>query len=143
PVLPTSRAEVTQLASNDNPNVVAAQYTEASARDAVGVIRGQLLPQISIVGDANRSEESEFSRRVDNTFSVIARMTVPLYEGGAVYSQTRQAIETVGERRSEIDDARRTAVQTAQADWETLVATRARIESLQSTIRAAQIALEG
>jgi outer membrane protein len=40
-------------------------------------------------------------------------MTMPLYEGGQIYSQTRQAEQTVGQRRSQVDDARRAAVQTA------------------------------
>jgi outer membrane protein len=74
---------------------------------------------------------------------LIARMTVPLYEGGAIYSQTRQAIETVGEKRSTVDDTRRQAVQTAQSDWETLQSNRAQVKSLLASVRANEIAAEG
>src|SRR5260370_18774153 len=56
--------------------------------------------------------------------SVMAQLTMPLYEGGAIYSQTRQAQQTVGQRRSQVDDARRQAVQTATTAWETLQAAR-------------------
>jgi len=41
------------------------------------------------------------------------------------------------------DDARRTAVQAATQAWETMQSARASSNSLQSTIRADQIALEG
>jgi outer membrane protein len=68
---------------------------------------------------------------------------MPLYEGGAIYSQTRQAEQTVGQRRSQVDDARRAAVQTATQSWSTLQAARASISSFASAVRAAQIALEG
>ncbi len=70
-------------------------------------------------------------------------MTVPLYESGLIYSQTRQATETVGERRSQVDDARRQTVQTAQSDWETLQATRAQVQSLMASVRANEVAYEG
>jgi outer membrane protein len=145
PVLPTSRAEAASLAGTNNPNVISAQFVEAAARDNVRAVRGQLLPQLSIVGDLNKGQETTttIANRTANSASIIARMTVPLYEGGSIYSQTRQAVEQIGQRRSEADDTRRQVVQTAEQDWETLQATRARIESLQSTIRAAEIALEG
>jgi outer membrane protein len=145
PVLPTSRAETATLAARNNPNVVSAQFNEAAARDAVGVVRGQLLPQISIVGDIGKGQETQttFQNRTSNTASVIARMTMPLYEGGQIYSQTRQATETVGERRSQIDDIRRQTVQTAQSDWETLQANRAQVESLKVSVRANEVAAEG
>jgi outer membrane protein len=143
PVLPISRAEAATLAANNNPNVISAQFNEAAARDAVRAVRGQLLPQISIVGDANRSDETTFRNRNLNTFSVTARMTVPLYEGGLIYSQTRQANEVVGERRNTVDDTRRQTVQTAQSDWETLQANRAQVQSLMTSVRANEIAYEG
>jgi outer membrane protein len=145
PALPTSRAEAASLAANNNPNVISAQFNEAAARDAVRVVRGQLLPQISIVGDIGKGQEitTQIQNRTANTASVIARLTVPLYEGGQIYSQTRQANETVGERRSQIDDTRRTAVQTAQSDWETLQANRAQVESLIASVKANEVAYEG
>jgi outer membrane protein len=145
PVLPTSRAEAASLAARNNPNVISAQFNEAAARDAVGVVRGQLLPQISIVGDIGKGQETttNIQNRTTNTASVIARMTMPLYEGGQIYSQTRQANETVGERRSQIDDTRRQTVQTAQSDWETLQANRAQVEALKVSVRANEVAAEG
>jgi outer membrane protein len=70
-------------------------------------------------------------------------MTMPIYEGGAIYSQTRQAQQTVGQRRSQLDDARRAAVQTADQNWAAVQAARASIASFAAAVRAAQIALAG
>jgi len=145
PALPATRDEALSLAASNNPNVISAGFAELAARDNIDVVRGQLLPQISIVGDANRSYGGSFtqrSARQDNA-SVVARMTMPLYEGGSIYSQTRQAEQTVGQRRSQADDSRRQSVQSATQSWETLQSARAAIASFAAAVRAAQIALEG
>lgn len=145
PALPANREEALSLAAGANPNVIAASFTERAARDNVALIRGQLLPQISIVGDLNRtySPSITLQNSREDTAAVSLRMTMPLYEGGAIYSQTRQAEQTVGQRRSQVDDARRQAVQTATQNWETLQAARAAIASFGTAVRAAQIALAG
>jgi len=49
----------------------------------------------------------------------------------------------VGQRRGQTDDARRAAVQLATQAWEQVTSGRAQIVSLQSTIKAAGIALDG
>src|SRR5207302_9117450 len=51
--------------------------------------------------------------------------------------------QTVGQRRSQVDDARRAALQSATQNWETLKAARAAVASFGAAVRAAQIALEG
>jgi outer membrane protein len=131
PVLPASRDEVLALASTNNPNVISANFAEAAARDNIDVVRGQLLPQVSIVGDLNRSYSPSITLHTarEDTGSVVAQMTMPLYEGGMIYSQTRQAEQAVGQRRSQVDDARRAAVQTATQSWETLMSARAAVAS--------------
>jgi outer membrane protein len=145
PGLPATREEALSLAANDNFTVISANFAELAARDNVKVVRGQLLPQISVIGDLNRAYDASesFKGTAQTSAAIAARMTIPLYEGGAVYSQTRQAEQAVGQRRSQVDDARRAAVQTATQNWETLQSARASIASFAAAVRAAQIALEG
>ena len=145
PVLPATRDEALTLAAHNNPNVISANFTELAARDNIDVVRGQLLPTISLVGDLNRSYAPSVSLRGSrqDTASLVAQLTVPLYEGGLIWSQTRQAEQTVGQRRSQVDDARRLAVQQATSAWESLQSGRAAIVSFGAAVRAAQIALEG
>jgi outer membrane protein len=145
PALPATREEALSLAANNNFNVISATFAELAARDNIDVVRGQLLPQISVVGTLLRSYDSatSFKAGLINTAQITAQLTMPLYEGGAIYSQTRQAEQTVGQRRSQVDDARRAAVQTATQFWSTLEAARASISSFAAAVRAAQIALEG
>ena len=143
PTIPATRDEALNLAATKNLNVVSAQFTEIAARDNVAQVKAQLLPSVSIVGNINRGQESTLNGRETTNRSVIAQMTVPLYEAGNIWSQSRQAIENAGKARSTTDDTRRQAVQTATQAWETIQSARASITSLQTTIRAASIALEG
>ena len=145
PALPATREEALKLAASNNFDVISAMFTEAAARDNVDLIRGQLLPQVSTSGSLGRSISPTIAAsdtRTD-TGSIVVQMTVPLYEAGSIYAQTRQAEQTVGQRRSQVDVARRTAVQRAEQSWEQLQAVRASIASFVSGVRSAQIALEG
>src|SRR5499427_252175 len=145
PVLPSTLEEAESLAANSNFNVISAVFAELAARDNIDVVRGQLLPQVSLVGTLSRASEPTATQKGDllNQAQITAQLTMPLYEGGAIYSQTRQAEQTVGQRRSQVDDARRAAVQTANQFWATLQAARASIASFAAAVRAAQIALAG
>jgi outer membrane protein len=141
--LPATRDEALALARAQNPNVVIADYSAKASEDTVVATRAQLLPQVAVIGDANKSDETLIRGRNINSLSLIARLTVPLYEAGSIYSQTRAAKETVYQRRDLLDDARRAAIQLATSSWETIQSGRAQVQSLMSTIRAAEIALEG
>ena len=145
PALPATLEEAVSLAQSNNFNVISANFAELAARDNIDFVRGQLQPQISIVGTLSRALAPSITLNGARQQSgvIAAQMTMPLYEGGAIYSQTRQAQQTVGQRRSQVDDARRAAVQLTTQNWSTLQAARASISSFASAVRAAQIALEG
>jgi outer membrane protein len=140
---PTTREQALALASTENPNVIAAQYAEDAARDLVAATKAQLLPSLALVGNVQRLQESQLNGREQTNLSGIAQLTVPLYEAGNIWSQSRQAIENVGKAQGTTDDARRAAVQSATQSWETINSAGASISSLNTTINAAQIALEG
>lgn len=143
PALPATREEAANLAATKNPNVIAAVFTEDAARDQVDIARGQLLPSLALVGDLNRARFTTAIGNQTTIGSVVARLSLPIYEGGTFYSQTRQAQQTVGQRFSQTDDTRRASVQGATQAWEQAASGRAQVKSLESTIRAAEIALEG
>jgi TolC family type I secretion outer membrane protein len=145
PTLPATVEEAASLAANNNFSVISSNFAELAARDNVDFVRGQLLPQVSLVGTLSRlvAPSVTLNSSLEQSASIVAQMTIPLYEGGAIYSQTRAAQQTVGQRRSQVDDARRAAVQLATSSWSTLQAARASISSFASAVRAAQIALEG
>jgi outer membrane protein len=140
----TDAREAATLAAQNNPNVVAALFDEAAARDLVDVNFASLLPQVSVTGTTFRNDNSTSSidTRINGT-QVTANLTVPLYQGGSEHSAVRQARQSAQQARQVVEDQRRAATQQATQAWETLVAARAQVESVRAQIRAAEIALDG
>ncbi len=68
---------------------------------------------------------------------------MPIYQGGAEYSLIRQAKETLGQRRLDLDTARDQVRQTVVQSWGQLDAAKANIDATQAQVQAAEIALNG
>jgi len=131
-------------AGNNNPQVVAALFNDAAAKDAVDVAFAQLLPQVSFQGQMfQQTNGSASGPSATNGYTAILNLSVPIYQGGSEYSAVRQARQTAQQTTRLIADARRTAVQNAVQAWETLAAAKASAASTREQIRANQIALEG
>ncbi len=143
PVLPVTREEALALAATKNLTVIRDVFAEDAARSLVLVARSGLFPSVNLVGDVQRLQEQQLPDREQTNLSLTARVTMPLYEGGTTYSRTRQQEEKVAQALSTTDNDRRIALQGATQAWETIQSARASVTSLQATIRAAEIALEG
>jgi outer membrane protein len=59
---------------------------------------------------------------------VVGRLTVPIYEGGAVYSRVREAKETLTSQRITVDSQRERVRQLVVRSWGALEATKAQIK---------------
>lgn len=141
--LPTSLEEAQNLASRDNPAVVAAQFDEGAARNSIDEVTGELLPTVNLVGTISRNEGTQIRTEPVTSAQITAQVSMPLYEGGGTYSRVRAAKQVAGQRRTDIEVARRAAIEAATQAYQSLGSARARIESLKSQIRAAEVALEG
>lgn len=141
--LPNSRTEAVAVAQDNNPDVVAASYDERVARDQVKVVTSELLPKVDVVGQGGRSGDSGISDRDNNSASIMAQLTVPLYQRGSVSSQVREAKQIAGRNRMRLIAAQRDAIEQANNAWESLATAQARIRSIRAATRANRIALEG
>lgn len=148
--VPAAFEEIKEVTLAKNPSVIFADWTAESAKNTIDTVRGELLPTLSLNG--------EYSRGLDNSRTLAAgtinkaetesleatlNLTVPLYQGGEVYSRLRAQKHTYGRRKIEADQARRDALESATRGWEDLQSARARIRSFESQIRASELALAG
>jgi len=131
------------LASQNNPNVVAALFDEAAARDLVDVNFSTLLPQVSLNASTFRNDNSSQPDSRSTGSSVTANLTVPIYQGGSEHAAVRQARQQAQQARQIVEDQRRAAAQSSTQAFEVLTAARAQVESVRAQIRAAEIALDG
>ncbi len=139
-----SAEEAAQLAEKNHPSVLAAQLGHEAAKADITKAEGALLPEVNLVGGVSRSWEQNLSipNRQDSA-TIMARMTVPLYKSGADYARSRAARETAVQKRLEIEEARRLARENALQAWQDLASAQAAIEAFESEKKANETALYG
>jgi outer membrane protein len=70
-------------------------------------------------------------------------LSVPLYEGGRVYSGVRQAKQTASQSRIQVIGTVRVVRENVSNAWNNLVATRQSLGSVDDQLSAANLALDG
>ncbi|KJS35745.1 MAG: hypothetical protein VR70_15130 [Rhodospirillaceae bacterium BRH_c57] len=143
PALPGTLEEAVARALEEQPDVVAAVYGARAAEDVVDVVRGELLPEVSLQASHNRGWDTQVRGQRADTSQIVANVAVPLYQSGAVYSRVREAKSTAGQRRIQVEQAQVAARERAIQAWENLVSARAEIESREAQVDAATTALDG
>ncbi|MBF0373647.1 MAG: TolC family outer membrane protein [Alphaproteobacteria bacterium] len=139
----TALEQAVAAAISQNPAVLSAEQNALAAVHGVDLVRGELLPSIALTGDLGRSENASLAGGRTETASAAIEVSVPLYQSGATYGRLRQQKHVAGQRRIQVDETRRDAIESASQSWENLVTSQARTESFAAQIKAAQIALEG
>ena len=144
PLLPRSLDAAMALSQKEHPRIQAALHAVDVALLNVTVQEGALLPTVTATGSASVSREpSGFPNYQNKTWSAVATLSVPLYEGGATYSAIRQAKELVGQARLQADQQREAVRSGVIAAWGGFQTTKLTIQSFQAQVRANEIALEG
>jgi outer membrane protein len=142
---PSALKNAIALAVASNPLVAAAQYNVDVAQSQVKIAEGALLPTLAVQGSLQQSSMAIGAVTVTGTTnaSLLGSLTVPLYQGGAEYSLIRQAKETLGQTRLQLDVVRDQVRQAAVQAWGAVQAAKGQIESTQAEVKAAELALNG
>ncbi|MDD3446125.1 MAG: TolC family outer membrane protein, partial [Zavarzinia sp.] len=143
PALPPSTEEARAIALAENPDLMAARYGEAAARDGVDVAFSTLLPQVALVGEVVRAGEQSASVDRTDQASIEVQVTVPLYQSGAEYATVRQNQQTASQRLSQVTEAQRGVIEAASNAYEQYQAAREVIVAQQQAVAANTLALEG
>lgn len=141
--MPASLDQAVATGMQENPNILAAMRSVDAAGYNVKVAEGTMLPGVSLQGDVYKSVNSEEGPADNLSSSLSARLTVPLYQGGAEYGQIRQAKEQLGQRQILVDSARMDVQRTIVSAYAQFEASVASIAAIGTQIEAANMALEG
>jgi outer membrane protein len=119
-------------------NVDAAAYQ-------VRIAEGALYPTLTLQGAASKTYGATTNLTTASTLSaaVTTQLSVPIYQGGGEFATIRQAKETFGQRRLDLDTARDQVQSTVTQAWGQLQAAKAQIAATESQVAAAEIALNG
>lgn len=143
PPLPATEDEALAIADQENPDLQAAQFREAAARFDVRAASGALLPTVSLNASASKAYETSRAGLITDTARASVSVSVPLYESGSTYSLTRQRKQTYFQRKTQVDEARRSVRQSVVQAWENLNTARGNIVARKAQVQAARIALDG
>lgn len=141
---PSSEEEAITLAQHNNPKVIAAGYHKEAAHADVTVAEGNLLPEVSVEGSAARARDQNVTiPQRNDSFVVMAKMTIPLYRSGADYAKSRAAIQTADQRNMEMEDALNKAREVSANAWQALTTAREVIRVNKVAVTATDKALYG
>jgi outer membrane protein len=141
--LPNTAQETVARAIVRNPQVLNAQATQEAAKAGVDVANAQLMPSIALTGLILQANDQQLQSDWATEAQVLVTLTVPIYQAGAEYSRIRQAKETLGQTKNQVDAAIRLTSQNATEAWQNLQAARAKITSFEAAVKANNIAYAG
>ena len=149
-LLPNTLDQGVQVAMVNHPDIKAAQFDVEQNAFGVKQIEGQFLPSVDVAGSAGvvRSDVGGLpgvggGRSTDETFSVNAQVTIPIYQQGAVSAQSRQAKEQLSQARILVDSARRDVRSDVVDAFSNYRASLAAQTATRAQIEAARLAVEG
>lgn len=144
PAMPSSLQKLIDVASKHNPAVIEAEYLTTASDYNVDANMGVLLPSVNLEGSMTRQEGvGSFGLTDLDQDHIVISASMPLYAGGSNYSRIRAAKETHMQRKYELKDVQNRIHREAIRSWEEWKAATASIESNQSAVEAAEIALNG
>lgn len=142
-ILPKSLEAALEKAGVRHPAILAALFNVDVAAYNVKIAEGALLPSASLTGSLSHNDDSSGSGTWSDSASLMAQLHIPIYEAGNDSSLVRQAKETLGQRRIELDSARAQVRQIVISSWGSLDAARAQVDAAKAQVDAAQLALNG
>lgn len=143
PKLPGSLDGALKIASEINPNVLAAALLEEASVHQIEVAKGDLLPTVSLQAQGVVTDDWEGTGAETESFSISGVVSVPLYDGGRTYSTVRQAKHQASEKRIQVIEANRAVREAVQVAWSSLAAARQTISAAKQQVSAANQALDG
>lgn len=139
-LLPASVDEATALALR-NPTVREAEQALKAAQADVDAAAAAMKPTISAQISSQYANETSQGHFKSQYNEALLNLQVPLYMGGSDAARVREAKNIVGQRQSEIDEARKEAVDNTKHSLAQLAQARDQITVLKQEVSSADRAL--
>jgi outer membrane protein len=143
-LLPNTLDSAILVAMHEHPEVQAALHQVDAAELQVKIQEGALMPTVTLNGSVaqNYNDQGEPGFRLFNA-TVLGSVSVPIYTGGLVDAQVRQAKEQLSQAELQADLQRTQVRASVVSNWGLLDTAKAVIVSDEAAVKSAEIALEG
>ncbi len=117
-LLPQTLQEARMIANADHPLITAASHNVETAKYAVKIAAGELLPSVSLTGTlGRRNDYAGVQKQRYNEGLVVGQLSVPIYDGGATYSRVRGVKEKETQAQAQLDQQRAQVLAQVGASW--------------------------
>ncbi|MCA8886101.1 MAG: TolC family protein, partial [Hyphomonadaceae bacterium] len=141
--LPSDLENALATAVDNSPTLISAQADTrlADANVAIAAAQGRL----NVTAEAGYALGADFNDDTSesSTDSVGVRLSVPLFQGGAIRSRTRQQRALRSASNLDLAAVERTVQETVTNAWTGLASARAAVSSAREQVQAAELAYEG
>jgi outer membrane protein len=141
--IPNNRDTAVAVGTAQNPTVSAAQYSVDVALQQVKVAESSLSPTVSLQGNVQQNNSSALATYQSFSASLLGQITVPIYQGGSEYSLIRQAKETLGQQRLNLDYTRDQARVGVLQYWAQTEASKQSLQMAIQQVKETESALNG
>jgi len=144
-MLPRTLDDAVAISQSEHPAIQGAMHGIDSAQLKVKIVEGSLYPTVNLVGSVTRDIDPSPADRNFRTVtaSIVAQISVPIYDGGITYASVRQAKETLEQQRLQTDLQRDTVRAAVVSAWGLYANAKGQIDAAQSQVTASEVALTG
>ncbi len=144
PLAYATQAEWEAVANTNNPDVRAMQHSLEYATAEVERNRAGHYPRVDLVASYSRNNsDSLYTFNQESTVNTIGvQMSIPIYSGGAVSAQTRQAVARKESDRAELEANRQKALVEVRKQFQLLSSSRMRMAAMVQAEKSAAEAVE-
>jgi outer membrane protein len=129
-------------ADSQNLNIIAAQNDAEVARKTIELQRSGHYPTVDVIGSYNvQDNSSTFGLRGD-IGQVGVQVNLPIFEGGAVNSRTKEALHNYNAAKDNLLAVRRQVARQVRNAYRGVISTISQVEALRATVKSSLSALE-
>ena len=139
---PAKIADWSNSAEANNFTIISAFNKAEFSRKSIDVQRAGHLPQLDMVASYSVSDDNSTSGFRGNTQAIGVQLNVPLYEGGAVNSRTRQASYQYEAAKENLIAVKRAVKREVKDAYNGVLSNIGRVEALKTAVTSAESALE-
>ncbi len=141
---PANPDEWRNQAQSQNRQLLAARFAAEAAMQTVEVERGARFPTFDLVAGYDKTEQYDrlASDRDGDELSATVQFNLPLYQGGQISSNIRQAQYRYTEARAALEEVRRTVTRNAATAYRGVVTAKQRVSALDQARISTQAALD-
>ncbi|CAA9889844.1 Outer membrane protein [Candidatus Methylobacter favarea] len=146
--LPLSRPDPDDIkvwsnaAEATNFSIISAFNQAEVSRKSIALQRSGHLPRLDLVASYGQTDNTSIFGLRGDAKSVGVQFNMPLFEGGAVNSRTRQASYEYEAAKEKLNETKRSVKRQVKDAYRGVVSTISRVEALSAAVTSAESALE-